>query len=245
MSSHPDDILTLLDPDQVAFPDTDSALHDPNGLLAVGGDLTPEWLLAAYRRGIFPWFSDDQPILWWSPSPRCIVKPSAVTFSRSLRKVIRRERFAVTFDQAFEQVLDGCAAPRAAETGTWITEDMREAYLEMHQRGHAHSVEVWLDGVLVGGLYGMAVGRVFFGESMFHRATDASKVAFAYLVRQVSAWGGQLIDCQVSNPHLISLGAEEVSRAAFEALLNAEVLEPGFPLTWPNAPAKSLFSKSD
>ena len=242
MSNNADEILSLLDPDQVAFPDTSAALSDPNGLLAVGGDLTPEWLLAAYRRGIFPWFSDDQPILWWSPSPRCIVRPETTEFSRSLKKVIRQGRYQVTFDQAFEQVLDGCAAPRAQESGTWITQDMREAYLEMHQLGHAHSVETWLNGTLVGGLYGLAIGQVFFGESMFHRATDASKVAFAYLVRQLSSWGCRLIDCQVSNPHLTSLGAIEVPRPVFERLLQDGVSEPAFPLPWPAAPSSGLFS---
>lgn len=244
MTDNANEILSLLDPDQVDFPDTSAALHDPNGLLAVGGDLTPEWLLAAYRRGIFPWFSDDQPILWWSPSPRCIVRPESTTFSRSLRKVIRQGRYTVTFDQAFAQVLDGCAAPRAQESGTWITEDMRDAYLEMHQLGHAHSVEAWLDDDLVGGLYGLAIGRVFFGESMFHRATDASKVAFAHLVRQLDQWGCRLIDCQVTNPHLQSLGATEVSRADFEDLLAREVASTGFPATWPPRPVNTLFERS-
>ncbi|MCK7596835.1 leucyl/phenylalanyl-tRNA--protein transferase [Microbulbifer sp. CAU 1566] len=253
MTSSTDEILTLLDPDNIAFPETSKALDDPNGLLAVGGDLTPEWLLAAYRKGIFPWFSDDQPILWWSPSPRCVVRPQSLVFSRSLRKVIRQARYQVTFDQAFEAVLDGCAAPRASESGTWITDDMREAYLDMHQLGYAHSVETWSNGELVGGLYGLAIGKVFFGESMFHRATDASKVAFAYLVRQVAHWGGQLIDCQVSNPHLASLGAEEMSRADFESLLRTGLgdsansadtegtQEPEFPHLWPSSPSPELF----
>ena len=241
VSSNTNEILSLLDPDIVAFPETGHALQDPNGLLAVGGDLTPDWLLAAYRKGIFPWFSEDQPILWWSPSPRCIVRPAETGFSRSLKKVIRQGRYEVTFDQAFEQVLDGCAAPRAQETGTWITQDMRDAYLEMHSLGHAHSVETWLKGTLVGGLYGLAIGRVFFGESMFHRATDASKVAFAYLVRQLAQWGCGLIDCQVSNPHLTSLGATEVPREEFEQMLRDGVSAPGFPLPWPPAPAKDLF----
>ena len=243
MTDNANEILSLLDPDQVGFPETSAALRDPNGLLAVGGDLTPEWLLASYRRGIFPWFSDDQPILWWSPSPRCIVRPESTKFSRSLRKVIRQGRYAVTFDQAFARVLDGCAAPRAQESGTWITEEMREAYLEMRKLGHAHSVEAWLDDDLVGGLYGLAIGRVFFGESMFHRATDASKVAFAHLVRQLDEWGCRLIDCQVTNPHLQSLGATEVTRAEFEDLLAREVASTGFPATWPPRPANTLFER--
>ena len=242
MSSDTNEILSLLDPDIIAFPDTSSALQDPNGLLAVGGDLTPDWLLAAYRRGIFPWFSDDQPILWWSPSPRCIVLPTETDFSRSLKKVIRQGRYQVTFNQAFEQVLDGCAAPRAQEPGTWITHDMREAYLTMHDLGHAQSVETWQGDELVGGLYGLAIGEVFFGESMFHRATNASKVAFAHLVRQLQQWGCSLIDCQVSNPHLLSLGATEVPREKFEQLLSDGVARPAFPAPWPPAPAPDLFN---
>ncbi|WGL17073.1 leucyl/phenylalanyl-tRNA--protein transferase [Microbulbifer bruguierae] len=241
MTDNADEILTLLDPDAVNFPDTGKALKDPNGLLAVGGELSPEWLLAAYSKGIFPWFSDDQPILWWTPSPRCIVRPQNLRFSRSLRKVIRQKRFQVTFDQAFADVLDGCAGPRASESGTWITHDMRQAYIEMHRQGHAHSVETWLNGQLVGGLYGLAIGRVFFGESMFHRATDASKVAFAFLASQLREWGCELIDCQVCNPHLSSLGAVEVSRAIFETLLVSEVRRPSFPSPWPPAPAPALF----
>lgn len=242
MSQGTDDILTLLDPDQVAFPDTASALADPNGLLAVGGGLTPEWLLAAYRRGIFPWFSDDQPILWWSPSPRCIVRPQNLNFSRSLRKVIRQGRYQVTFDRAFESVMHSCAATfRTGQSGTWITDDIQESYAAMHRLGYAHSVETWLDGDLVGGLYGLALGRIFFGESMFHRTTDASKVAFAYLARQLADWGCRLIDCQVSNPHLLSLGAEEVSRAEFESILEAELDKPDFPRPWPSVPPPMLF----
>ncbi|WP_199775627.1 leucyl/phenylalanyl-tRNA--protein transferase [Microbulbifer pacificus] len=233
--------ITLLDPDLIDFPDTANALKDPDGLLAVGGDLTPEWLLAAYRRGIFPWFSDDQPILWWSPSPRCIVRPQALSLSRSLRKVIRQGRYQVTFDRAFEAVMEGCAAPRANQPGTWITADMCDAYTTMHRLGHAHSVETWLDGKLVGGLYGLAVGRMFYGESMFHRATDASKVAFAHLVRQLAVWGCELIDCQVSNPHLLSLGAEEISRTEFEEALRVEIEKPGFPEPWPPTPSPGLF----
>ncbi|WP_205828069.1 leucyl/phenylalanyl-tRNA--protein transferase [Microbulbifer sp. SH-1] len=242
MSQGTDEILALLDPERIGFPNTAKALADPNGLLAVGGDLTPDWLLAAYRRGIFPWFSDDQPILWWSPSPRCIVRPQTLTFSRSLRKVIRQGRYQVTFDRAFDRVVRNCAAtPRAGQSGTWITDDIVEAYATMHRLGHAHSVETWLDGELVGGLYGLAVGRMFFGESMFHHATNASKVAFAYLVRQLAEWDCRLIDCQVSNPHLLSLGAEEVPRESFEAILETEVNKPDFPHPWPAVLSPSLF----
>jgi len=236
MSTQQNMTLTLLNEDLVDFPSTADALGEPNGLLALGGRLTPEWLLAAYSRGIFPWYSDDQPILWWSPSPRCVVFPAQIRFSRSLRKTLRRGHFQVTFDQDFAGVIDGCAAPRADGGGTWITAEMRAAYLAMHRLGHAHSVEVWEGGELVGGLYGIAIGRVFFGESMFHRATDASKVAFASLVHQLQTWDCQLMDCQVSNPHLTSLGAVEVSREVFESLLSREVERQAFPRPWPVAP---------
>lgn len=234
-------MLPLLDADTIDFPATEQALDDPNGLLAAGGALSPEWLLAAYRRGIFPWFSDDQPILWWSPSPRCVFFPDEISFSRSLRKTLRRKRYRVTFDQAFSEVMQGCAGPRADESGTWITDDMHHAYQLMHANGHAHSVEAWEDGELVGGLYGVAIGRVFFGESMFHRATDASKVAFAHLIAQLQLWGCQLVDCQVSNPHLMSLGAQEIPRARFEAVLQREVVRAPFPTPWPStAPEPAL-----
>lgn len=236
MSSQQNMTLTLLDETCVAFPPTSQALTEPDGLLALGGRLTPEWLLTAYRQGIFPWYSEDQPVLWWSPSPRCVVFPDQIRFSRSLRKTIRRGHFQVTFDRDFAGVIDGCAGPRADGSGTWITEEMRSAYILMHQLGHAHSVEVWQDSALVGGLYGIAIGRVFFGESMFHRATDASKVAFACLVRQLQAWGCRLMDCQVSNPHLMSLGATEIPREDFEAALAREVQQLPFPRAWPAGP---------
>lgn len=232
MTGSNDGYLTLLDENRIEFPPTRRALRDPNGLLAIGGELTPAWLLAAYRRGIFPWYSDDQPILWWSPSPRCVVIPELFRIGRSLRKVLRRGHFRVTFDQAFDQVIEACRAPRADAEGTWITDEMQAAYEEMHRLGHAHSVEVWRDGRLAGGLYGIALGRVFFGESMFHRETDASKVAFVHLVRQLELWGCPLIDCQVSNPHLASLGAVEVSREDFERLLEAGIRQPPFPQPW-------------
>jgi len=224
--------LTLLDDERVEFPSTTLALDDPNGLLAIGGDLTPERLLAAYRRGIFPWFSGDQPILWWSPSPRCVVFPDQFQIRRSLRKTLRRGDFRVTFDRAFADVIDACQAPRAYAEDTWITAEMRDAYIGMHQLGYAHSVEVWLGERLVGGLYGMALGRVFFGESMFHCVTDASKVAFVHLVRQLELWGCPLIDCQVENPHLTSLGAVEVPREDFERLLHSGIAMPDFPRPW-------------
>jgi len=190
-------------------------LREPDGLLAVGGDLTPERILAGYRRGIFPWYGDDQPILWWSPDPRTVLYPQRLRISRSLRRTLRKGAFTVTLDRDFAQVIDACAAPRQGSSGTWITRDMAAAYTLLHQRGHAHSAECWFEGRLVGGLYGVALGRVFFGESMFSRVTDASKVAFAYLVHQLRLWNFAMVDCQVHSEHLASLGAEQISRAAF------------------------------
>lgn len=211
--------LPWLESHTLEFPPSDQALDDPNGLLAGGGDLSPERLLHAYRRGIFPWYEADQPILWWSPDPRAVVFPDRLHVSKSLRKVLRRGDFQVTADQAFERVMTACGEPRDGAAGTWITPEMLAAYIEMHRLGYAHSVEVWRSGELVGGLYGLALGRVFFGESMFSRADNASKVAFVHLVEQLSAWQFQLVDCQVSSAHLFSLGAEEISRKEFEKIL--------------------------
>jgi len=205
----------------LAFPDVSLALREPDGLLAVGGDLAPERILAGYRKGIFPWYGDDQPILWWSPDPRTVLFPARFKVSRSLRKTLRKGRFRITMDRAFEQVVRGCAAPRRAGSGTWITPEMAAAYTALHNRGYAHSVEYWRDERLAGGLYGVAIGRVFFGESMFSCVTDASKVAFAFLARQLNAWGFALIDCQVYSAHLASLGAEQISRREFINYLEA------------------------
>jgi len=202
------------DPD-LTFPDVNLAMREPDGLLAVGGDLTSKRILSAYRRGIFPWYSDNQPILWWSPDPRTVLFPSRLRISRSLRKTLRTAPFEVTMDQAFRDVITACAAPRPGSYGTWITQAIADAYSELHSGGSAHSVECWLAGQLVGGLYGVAIGRVFFGESMFSRETDASKVAFACLVRHLTNRGFGLIDCQVYSAHLASLGAEEIARADF------------------------------
>ena len=201
------------------FPNTDAALEEPNGLLAAGGDLSPERLLSAYRQGIFPWFSDNQPILWWSPNPRSVLYPDSLKISRSLRKTVRREPFVVTVDRAFADVIRGCAEPRRGDPGTWVTQTMIDAYETLHDHGFAHSIECWSGDDLVGGLYGIAVGRVFFGESMFSRATDASKVAMVNLVSRLRESGYELIDCQVHNPHLESLGATTIERAEFDALL--------------------------
>lgn len=203
------------------FPDVSLALRDPDGLLAIGGDLSPARLVAAYSQGIFPWYSDGQPILWWSPDPRTVLRPEALRISRSLRKTLRRGQFRISLDTRFAEVLDACAAPRADGAGTWITAEMKAAYLRLHELGIAHSVECWEAERLVGGLYGLALGRVFFGESMFARVSDASKVAFVHLVRQLQRWDFTLIDCQVDSDHLRSLGAAPIDRAAFTARLAA------------------------
>jgi leucyl/phenylalanyl-tRNA--protein transferase len=203
-----------------AFPPVEHALREPDGLLAVGGDLAPERILSAYRQGIFPWFSPGQPILWWSPDPRAVLLPEKLKVSRSLRKTINKGSFRVTFDTAFEQVIRACAAtPRRGQPGTWITEEMQQAYIHLHRMGHAHSAESWSGDDLVGGLYGIRLGRVFYGESMFSRRTDASKVAFVHLVRKLQEEGVVLIDCQVTTDHLLSLGAEEIPRRRFVELL--------------------------
>lgn len=212
-----------LDPDSPEFPPLQAALTEPNGLLAVGGDLDPERLLAAYRRGIFPWYEDPQPILWWSPDPRAVLFPAKVHISRSLRKIRRRGELSVTFDKAFRRVIRGCATLDLSRSGTWITSDMLNAYIRMHELGWAHSVEVWRGQELVGGLYGMCIGRVFFGESMFSRASNASKVALATLCEWLDSQGVELIDCQVGNPHLYSMGAEDITRREFSRLLDALV----------------------
>jgi len=203
-----------------AFPSVDTALREPDGLLAVGGKLSSARLLAAYRQGIFPWYSVGQPVLWWSPDPRCVLFPDRLKVSRSLRKTLRKPLFTVTLDQAFEAVIENCAMPRGEDDGTWITPAIKRSYTMLHQMGIAHSVEVWRHGELVGGLYGVALGRVFFGESMFSRASDASKVGFATLVKQLHRWGYPLIDCQVHSDHLESLGAETIPRKEFIALLD-------------------------
>jgi leucyl/phenylalanyl-tRNA--protein transferase len=211
---------------EIRFPAVEHALREPDGLLALGGDLCSERLLLAYRSGIFPWFGPDQPILWWSPDPRLVLFPEQLHISRSLARTLRRDRFKVTLDRDFDAVIAQCAAPRRGQAGTWITDEMRAAYLRLHQEGHAHSVECWLDGELVGGLYGVAIGRIFFGESMFTLLPDASKVAFVRLVEQLRDWGYPLIDCQVHTRHLASLGACAIGRDEFIASLNRFCDEP-------------------
>lgn len=220
--------LGLRDP----FPPVEQALVEPNGLLAAGGDLSPARLLDAYARGIFPWFNDEDPVLWWSPDPRMVLLPRELHLSRSLRRTIRSQEFTVTFDRAFQGVMEGCAGPRDRQDGTWITADMMRAYTRMAELGHAHSVEAWADGELAGGLYGVAVGRIFYGESMFTRRSNASKVAVSWLARQLDRWQFELIDCQMSTEHLASLGAREVPRADFLRRLERAIALPPVPLPW-------------
>lgn len=208
------------DSDPAHFPDPVYALEEPNGLLAVGGDLSPARLLNAYRQGIFPWYSEGQPILWWSPAPRAVLFPERLRLSRSLQKTLRKGQMQVTLDQNFAAVIEACSEARADQDGTWITTEMKQAYQHLHRIGFAHSVEVWQGEKLVGGLYGVSMGKVFFGESMFSRISDASKVALAHLVQQLTAWDFALIDCQVGSPHLFRLGAEEIPRDAFLSLLD-------------------------
>jgi leucyl/phenylalanyl-tRNA--protein transferase len=199
------------------FPDTASALAEPAGLLAAGGRLSIEWLLVAYRQGIFPWFSENEPILWWSPAPRTVLYPRRFYQSRSLQKLVRQQRFQLTQNQDFEAVIVACAEDRAGQAGTWINSQMIDAYIEMHHAGFAHSIECRYQGELVGGLYGISLGKVFFGESMFSKATNTSKLCLKYLVDSARY---EMIDCQLPTGHLHSLGAIDISREEFEAALN-------------------------
>lgn len=203
------------------FPDIGEALDDPNGLLAAGGDLTPEWLLLAYRKGVFPWYDDEQPILWWSPDPRCVINPAEFEPSRSLAKRLRKADFEIYINRDFQTVIKLCSERPGEDSGTWITSEMIDAYVEMHDAGYAHSVECYMDQRLVGGLYGISLGNLFFGESMFHRVTDASKIAFAHLMSLMAQAGSAMVDCQITNPHLESLGAVEIPREEFRRRLDA------------------------
>ncbi|GAB3107218.1 leucyl/phenylalanyl-tRNA--protein transferase [Aestuariicella hydrocarbonica] len=211
--------LPWLSSSTIDFPPTSHALKDPNGLLAAGGDLSPERLITAYQRGIFPWYDETQPILWWSPSPRLILIPAELHVSKSMAKLLRKSAFRVTTDTAFAQVVNACAQPREQQDGTWITEDIVNAYCQLHQLGYAHSVEVWEGQTLVGGLYGVALGKVFFGESMFSRTSNASKYGFITLIKALEKLDFRLIDCQVHTGHLASLGAKEIDRETFENYL--------------------------
>ena len=197
------------------FPPVEQALDHPVGLLAAGGGLSMKRLVDAYSRGIFPWFNDGDPVLWWSPDPRAVLAPSRLHVSHSLRKTLKKGAFLVTIDAVFGRVLDGCAAPRPQDSGTWLTDQMRRAYTSLHVAGLAHSIEVWMDGELAGGIYGVALGRMFFGESMFSRRRDASKIAMTRLAAQLDRWGFPMIDCQLETEHLLSLGAERMPRRQF------------------------------
>jgi len=210
-----------LDPDNTnAFPDVERALTDPDGLLAIGGDLSVERLTSAYRQGIFPWYSEGQPILWWSPNPRAVLFLDELKISRSLKKTLRKTNYHVTFDKDFNNVIEACAVTRRDGFGTWIVADMKKAYINLHKHGIAHSVEVWDGDQLSGGLYGVCIGSAFFGESMFSRQTDASKIALVYLVKQLQKWGFGFIDCQVYSDHLGTLGAKPISRQTFIQLVD-------------------------
>ena len=226
--------LSASDP-PTAFPPVAGALENPNGLLAAGGDLSMERLLAAYPLGIFPWYEDGQPILWWSPDPRAILRPADFRMSSRLRRTLRQGRLRCTADRAFGDVITGCAQPRRYGGGTWITADMKAAYQRLHSAGWCHSVEVWQDDQLVGGVYGLAIGRVFFGESMFSGTRDASKAALAYLCAYLCAAGFELLDCQDWSAHLESLGATLMPRAEFVGLLRRHCRQPGTPGSWQTA----------
>ncbi|PKG97544.1 leucyl/phenylalanyl-tRNA--protein transferase [Paraglaciecola sp. MB-3u-78] len=217
---------------QLIFPPADIAQTDPNGLLAFGGDLSAKRLLLAYSSGIFPWFSQDEPIMWWSPDPRGILPLDNFKCSKSLKKFARNCDYHITINSAFDQVIDICAAIPRNDSGTWITNDMLNAYKKLHQLGHAHSVEVWSEDDLVGGLYGITVGKVFCGESMFHKATNASKLAMLSLVELLKSQAAEFIDCQMQNPHLASLGCIEVPRDKFLTMLQEQRLQLFDPDVW-------------
>ncbi|WP_439536814.1 leucyl/phenylalanyl-tRNA--protein transferase [Methyloversatilis sp.] len=215
------------------FPPVDRALREPDGLLAAGLELTPDRILDAYRQGIFPWFSDGQPVLWWSPDPRMVLVPSEIRITRSMHKVLRNRPYEVRCDSAFEAVMRACAAPRDGQAGTWISDEMIEAYSALHERGYAHSVETWIDGRLVGGLYGMAIGRMFYGESMFSTERDASKIALVHLARYLETRAFGLIDCQMNTGHLGSMGGREIPRREFCRVMAQCIADGPMPGRWP------------
>ena len=211
--------------DELVFPDQASALREPNGLLAAGGDLSIERLLLAYRHGIFPWYNEGEPILWWSPDPRAVIIPGQLHISKSLQKTLDKKLFTITFNQAFTAVVEACSLPRFtqkddSQTGTWITSAMKQAYSDLHNAGYAHSIECWQDNQLVGGMYGIILGKCFFGESMFSTVTDASKVVMVKLDQMLCEKKFQLLDCQVHSPHIESMGAIEIPRKEFLQLLD-------------------------
>jgi len=214
------------------FPPHNKALRDPNGLLAAGGDLSPTRLIDAYSHGIFPWFNAGEPILWWSPDPRMVLFPTELKVSRSLKKVIRNRQYEVRLDSAFTQVMHGCAQARRGQSGTWITPVMIAAYTQLHKMGVAHSAETWIDGELAGGLYGIALGRMFYGESMFTAVSDASKIAFVHLVWQLKRWGFGMIDCQMKTAHLATFGATEIPRPDFIRRVSNLIQYSPAPISW-------------
>lgn len=224
--------LPWLSSTEASFPDISLAMTDPNGLLAAGGDLSPKLLIEAYSRGIFPWFEEGQPILWWSPDPRMVLFPENLRVSKSLQKILNKPLYTVTLDEAFSEVITCCAQPRSGSPGTWITDEMQTAYTQLFEAGHAHSVEVWRDGDLVGGLYGVALGQLFFGESMFSFESNTSKIALVNLVKQLQDWNYKLVDCQISSEHLESLGAIEISREQFRQQLHELLPLPGMAPPW-------------
>jgi leucyl/phenylalanyl-tRNA--protein transferase len=224
--------ISWLSEDNVDFPSVEKALEEPNGLLAAGGDLSTKRLVNAYSKGIFPWYDDDQPILWWSPNPRAVIIPNQLHCSKSLKKTIRKSALVYTFDQAFKDVIQLCGTVREYDQGTWITEEMREAYIQLHHDGYAHSIEIWDEQKLVGGLYGVAIGKVFFGESMFSLLTNTSKIAMLAIAKHLSQCGYQLIDCQVESDHLFTMGAVLMTRANFINSLTNLVHSPTEKQPW-------------
>ena len=218
-----DKTLPILDPGTLSFPNPDTALKEPNGLLAMGGDLSPSRLLAAYRLGIFPWYDITSPILWWSPNPRAILFVDQINISKSLQKLILKKNFHYSCDRHFVDVIEACQNRKSHSTSlmdTWITPELKKAFIQLHEMGYAHSIEICQNGKVVGGLYGICIGKCFFGESMFHKVSDMSKVALVLLVRQLARWGFRWIDCQIWSPHLASLGAQNISRESFLSLLS-------------------------
>ena len=236
------DLLFWITENRVAcgFPDVAQALSEPDGLLAAGGDLSAERLLDAYQRGIFPWYEEGQPILWWSPDPRTVLYPEHIKVSRSLRRTLKRGQFRVTIDRAFGDVMQACAAPRSRQRGTWITDEILDAYTRLHHQGHAHSIEYWSGQRLAGGLYGVAIGRIFFGESMFSRCDDASKVCLVVLCNCLREWGYALIDCQVQSAHLMRLGAELEPRREFTQMLSKWCTQAPAANAWRGNPGAAL-----
>jgi leucyl/phenylalanyl-tRNA--protein transferase len=214
------------------FPPLEDALVEPNGLLAAGGDLSPERLIKAYRCGIFPWFNENETILWWSPDPRMVLFPNELKISHSLNKILKKRDYEIRVDSAFNEVIRACAAPRKGQAGTWIHSDMISAYITLHEMGLAHSVETWIDGKLKGGLYGVTQGKIFFGESMFSQIDNASKIAFVHLVKQLEKWNYSMIDCQMRTTHLASFGAREIPRKEFSSILEESVNYPNQMKKW-------------